>query len=271
MRSRLLITIIASLICGCGYNRFDDGPGMSDRTTIVANIDIGDIRRLYNGRTAYVYDDMVIGGYVTANDKSGNFYRSFIMEDATGAIEIRTGTYYLHNTLPEGRYVAVSLCGLAIGSYNEVLQAGLPPKASGAYQTEYMGHGAIMNRYVYPADEFRTIEPLQLYLGDLDETLCGRVVRIEGVRLSGEDNDPDEPLWGALDPDSAYSSNSYRVFVTEYGDKIAVVTSNYADFAAEPLPQGTLSLTGILMRGKVTGGKTMYMIKLRSLYDVEII
>lgn len=135
--------MITALLTGCGYNDFD-GIVVPEYEEVPANVDIGYLRSLYKGEPLDIDRDMVVAGYVTANDLGSNFYRTFIVEDPTGAVEIKAGMFDLHNTFGYGRRVAIKAYGLVLGSYNGVLQIGRKSVESG-YQTEY-----IATRY-YPA------------------------------------------------------------------------------------------------------------------------
>ena len=52
-------------------------------------------------------------------------------------------------------------------------------------------------------------------------------------------------------------------------DSVYVYTSGYASFAGERVPHGPVSVTGILLPGKV-GGRRVYELKMRDLNDVQV-
>lgn len=266
MSARSCIALLSALLlCACGYDDF--GPYEPGRKPPPAdNADIGDIAAVYNGTPVTVQDDLVLSGRVTADDRSGNFYRVFMMEDATGAIEVRAGSYDLHNVFPVGRRVFIHLRGLVIGAYNGVLQVGLPPIAGSGFQTDYFGVPAVVQRYVVVGDERDLPQPAAVFIADLDEGMCGRLVRIENVTSVA---DGSTTLAVPFTGPGSKPQTGYRIFADAWGNEIAVVTSGYADFAGAPLPAGAVSLTGILSKGKTDTGREMYMIRMRDGQDVQ--
>ncbi len=251
MKRLLTILTICVALAGCGK---DDICGDCADAAAYPNMDIGDMLALYEGLPVEVNRGVIIAGIVTANDLSGNFYRTFVIEDATGAIEIRAGLYDLKNLFPEGRYVAVRAEGLWVSDYNGVLQIGLKP-SNGYHQTDYFGHRAVMDKYVVRGKLTDKIEPHSTTIDALEDNMCGRLVRIGGLTL--KDGEP--AAWASAADLSNYSS---RVFFDAGGSEITVSTSKYASFAGSAIPSGTLSLTGILMK------TDNYALRLRTLDDV---
>ena len=252
MRRLLTILSVCFALIGCEKDICDDCLGGS--VTLYPNMDIGDMRALYDGSPVEVNREVIIAGVVTANDLSGNFYRSFIIEDATGAIEIRAGLYDLKNLFPEGRYVAVKADGLWVSDYNGVLQIGMKP-SGGYHQADYFENRVVMDRYVVRGDMKGRLEPITTTVDRLSDDMCGRLVRIEDLTLM-----PGEPeTWASADEVTSYSS---RIFLDGDGTEFVVSTSKYASFAGSAIPSGILSLTGILICD------TRYALRLRTLEDV---
>lgn len=192
--------VATALLPGCQRDDFGDCdcgvPG-----TLFPNMDIGDVRALYDGTPSIVNGDVILAGHVTANDISGNFYRTFVIDDGTGAIEVRAGLYDLKNLFPLGRYVAVRAAGLTVSDYNGVLQIGLAP-AGGSALPEYFGHKAILDRYVHRGAEMTTPVPQEVAVTQLSAVLCGRLVTVSGLRLKA--GEPGE--WASQDTYTSYST-----------------------------------------------------------------
>lgn len=262
---------------GCGYDDFKDyDPPMPEM--VMPNMDIGDLKNLYDGTPKTVYDDVVVAGYVTANDKSGNLYRTFMVEDATGAIEVKAGLDELHNIFPVGMYVAVKAQGLRIGAYNDVVEIGLHPDDGSFYDTDYFGHKAVMDMYVVASGVQTPVQPSVFRINELDARLCGTLVRVNNVRFSPDTEDVSRYVpnigrtsetWATpRSPLGESAKTGYRIFRDKEGNTLTVVTSGYANFAGEEIPSGTVSLTGILSFGNTDKGKKSFLLKLRDLSDV---
>ena len=250
MRSLRYILLFATLlVVGCDYDRFDPIEPR-DETEWVPNAELSDVRHSFAVATT-IREDMVITGRVVTSDEGGNFYRTLVIEDATGALELMIGMDYLYRTYPVGSLLAVRLQGLAIDEYNGVLRVGLQPESWDYRTTSYMSHQAIVDRYVYRANSLVAPEPNRLSAGELTKHLCGRLVTVENLRA-----DDEAVTWA----EGRYTS--YRKFRDERGDSIYVQTSPYARFAAQELPSDEVSITGVLYYGEVSGGRKTFIIKM---------
>ena len=81
---------------------------------------------------------MMIKGYITGNDISGNLYQQVALQDATGAILVDINGGGLYGYLPVGQEILIDLNGLYIGSKGK----------QKAYQRggKHQGNGAGMHR-----------------------------------------------------------------------------------------------------------------------------
>jgi len=233
---------------------------------IASNTDIGELRSYYAGTPLLIQEPVVVGGFVTTTDISGNFYRSLMLEDETGAVEVMAGLYDLHAIYHYGQRVLVRCERLTLGSSVGVLQLGVAGSGS-SYQTGYLAqHLIVANRYLVRDSAFVHPVPREVRIGELENDLCGRLVTIRDVQLDANQGDT-WALTGAMTGGTAQTA--YRQFKDIAGDSISVVTSGYATFAASLLPTGRVSLTGILQYGPRGSGRSVYLLKLRDLEDVD--
>lgn len=251
------IVILVFALWSCGYNDFD-GITVPQYERVDANADIGAITALYKGTPVVVDKEIILAGFVTANDAENNFYRTFIIQDPTGAIEVKAGMFSLHNIFYRGRNVAIKARGLTVSAYNGVVQIGTASLENPA-QVDYIANRYTPGGYFWPQEFTENVVPMALSINQLAAELCGRVVRVSGLNVIAEET-------GLCWAENRYST--YRFFEDNEGRRIAVLTSGYADFAAEKMPVGKLGLTGILMHGQ-TGKGTMFFLKLRDLNDVS--
>ena len=263
MRVRYYLILFLMLSGGCGYDKLeiDPGPNAGDRT--LPNMRMADLRGYYRGEPLTLNRNIVVAGYVTATDRSGNFYRTFLIEDESGAVEIMAGLYDLHNIYHLNQRIVVRAEGLTLGCERGVLQLGLAASENSSYETDYFGHRLVMERYVYRDSIFCVSDPRVVPISELTEDLCGSLLKIENLVA----DEPGEYWGGGHSPDGT-PLTGYRCFRDSAGDSIYVETSGYANFAGRLIPEDVLSLTGILLQGS-REGKVCYMLKLRDEKDVE--
>lgn len=265
---KILAVAAALILAGCGYDNF--GPYQSGETPASPyNTNIGDLRAYYYGTPLTVDRDMVVRGVVTSSDRGNNFYRTLVVEDATGALEVFTGLYDMHNIYPVGQPVVLRLDGLTIGMGQGVLQAGMKALPSSGYQIEYIGQRPLVDQYLSRDGRLQAVAPLQVSIPALREDMCGRLVRIQSLMFDS----PEQTTWGVPSASPAVPpSTGYRRFADPSGDAVMVVCSGYADFASELIPVGVRrNITGVLLYGPAPGtaGRSVYMLKIRDLGDVQ--
>ena len=89
----------ALLAAGCGYDDFGE-PHPADETAPLPNMSVATLReRCAVGPVAFSGSGVVLSGYVTTSDRADNFYRTLMLEDNSGAVEVCAGLYDLHLSL----------------------------------------------------------------------------------------------------------------------------------------------------------------------------
>lgn len=259
---RLLVAISAMLlVVGC-YNSANEpllDVSLPDVTTTIAHL------RSYASYdlATTIPDGVVVKGRVTSSDRSGNFYRSMTIEDATGGLELLIGEYNLATLYPEGLEVALNLGGCAMQYRYGVLQVG-----SQAPSYESFGVGEIETRQridevVVPSLDVEPIEPRRARVAELTMDGCGRLVRVDSLRLIASTT-VDTLQGQGLD---IACWQRYSMFRDNRGDTLVVYTSEYADYASSSIPLDTLSITGIVQYGSYPNMGSYYQIKMRYAED----
>lgn len=256
-----LILLFAILIAGC---KDFDAPTEDSAIPEATNISIDDLHTMVGNRTIYIDQDIIIGGYVTSSDKAENFYKSFTIEDATGGTEIMAGLYDTHNIYPIGTYVTVHLAGCAIGEHYGVMQVGLPAASYSTFPTEYFASQVLLDKHLRRYDIVRPTAPLPLTLRSIQKSHCGELVSIGPLTHNADES---ASLWEG-NSDGRWSG--YNIFEDDNGDRVAVYTSEYANYADNKIPSGKIALIGIVQYGKV-GGKEYFMIKMRDEKDCTMV
>lgn len=211
--------------------------------------------------TVRIDDGIQIKGVVTGNDAEGNIYNEIALQDETGGILVCIAQGGLCGQMQVGQEVLIDLGGLYIGAYRSQPQIGVPytsTSASGAkstypsriaraeWQTRFKLIGKPDAKKLV-AKEF-DYESLKSNETELYK-YAGCLVKATGVGFAKADGKT------TYAPKSEGASTGYGVMrafknMTTGKDyttnEFGVRTSCYSDFAAEKLPEGKLTVTGIL-------------------------
>lgn len=235
--------------------------------------------------TVRIDEGIQIKGVVTGNDAEGNIYNEIALQDETGGILVCIAQGGLCGQMQVGQEVLIDLGGLYIGAYRSQPQIGVPytsTSASGAkstypsriaraeWQTRFKLIGKPdAKKLVAKEFDYESLKgnETELY------KYAGCLVKATGVGFAKADGKT------TYAPKSEGASTGYGVMrafknMTTGKDyttnEFGVRTSCYSDFAAEKLPEGKLTVTGILTCYKSqTKYKATAQILMRQQSDVQ--
>lgn len=258
---RLLFAILCFMLVGC-YNAADESRishHLPNATTTVANM-----RRDIVGAKPHLIDhDMVVVGSIISSDRDDNFYRSIVVDDGTGAIEVMMGIAPLAADYPEGLRVALCMEGCCVSYQRGVMVVGVQNPDYESYEIGYLASREAVDRVVVRGDDLALLEPRAVNISELTSAECGRLVRIDSLHLVATTSI--DTLYGEVLADACW--RGYSLFKSKSGDSIAVYTRDYARFAEGAIPLGEVSLSGIVEWAKYNGGEECYQLKMRYAED----
>lgn len=220
--------------------------------------------------TSYSYKKveelMEIKGYVTGNDVQGNLYNELVIDDGTGAITIGVSQGGLYGLFPVGAEVIIELNGLSVGNYGLHPQIGTPYTSAKGQNSIGRMSRAVWNQHYRLTGKSKKIDEDDKYRIDFTKvgspstdglTYSGKLVTMKNVSFKGADGKK-------TFANASAGPGSVSVYFNEYPTTTMVYTSNFADFASNPLPQGKVNVTGILKRYN-----NSWELIIRSLDDIE--
>ena len=211
--------------------------------------------------------DLQIKGRVVGNDIQGNLYNCVAISDGTGAILIDIAQGGLFSYLPVGQEILVNLKDLYIGSYGLQAQIGTPYTNARGVTTVSRMNRFLWNehfKYIGTSDASQVTPEVfdvsKITDADYLKSHSGRLMVIKEVKFKGADGT--KVYASDKEKDAANSVN--RELEDFDSRQIVVRTSTYADFAAIPLPQTKVNITGIFTRYRDT-----WQILIRTGNDVQ--
>ena len=219
------------------------------------NTTITDLKAMYSGDRVQIMDTVVIEGTVTATDESGNFYKTLVIQDDFGGIELKINDYDLYSTFPVGQKIYVNCQMLYLDSYADVIQLGSVYEEDGeekfgGIQSEDLGY------HVEKVSGGIPVQPTVISINEMSREKIGMLVQLNGVEFASSE-------LGMTYAESSSSGN--RTLVDCDLNSTIVRTSNYADFATETLAEGNGQFVGIL-----SAYYDSYQLYIRSLSDLNL-
>lgn len=235
---RYILFCMVLLSCACDFK-----PPLEARGHEPEVVSIAYLKSLYGGVPVKIRKEISIEGRVVANDRWSNFYRSIVVQDATGGLEVKLEADELFLLFPYGEKVRINCNGLALGAYGGTVQLGVVSDDT-AYETGYIPVNRIFSTIkVIPR---MSAEPIpvpftiaHLYSSQFDAArYVGRLVRLSGVQFAESD--------AALTWAEGATGATSRILTDIHGNELDVRTNAKASFAGDLLPVGSGAITGIL-------------------------
>lgn len=276
----IIMVLACTLLASCMGDDYDapdlnEPPYGNKQLTETNVLSIKQLKAKYNGTIASngleeITEDVQIKGWVTGNDIEGNLYNQFALQDETGAIIISVAQGALYGYLPVGQEVLISLKGLKIGGYGNQGQIG------GVYTNKKTGQLQVgrLNRYVWElhykligSAQPGKIEPTVFDVSKMSDGFymaehCGKLMTLKNVSLKEANG---KAVFAPNDGSATLIAKAVNRTLTGISSsKMVIRTSTYADFANQPMPTGSVDITGIFTRFRDT-----WQILLRSANDIK--
>ena len=87
-------------ISSCVKETYDTPKTGGTDPNITVNFSIDSVKARWTPGQPAIQDDRVISGIVTADDKSGTFYKQIVIQDSTGAIVLALEASSIYNDYP---------------------------------------------------------------------------------------------------------------------------------------------------------------------------
>ena len=274
MKNLMSILAAVLLLAACTQSPGDITPTVG--TPKVPNKTISQLKNMYTNGAYTITDSIVIAGRVISSDQEGNFYRSFYIQDASGAMEIKIGTTGLYNFYPVGSWVSIDVKGMTLGNYpkgstnkNTVALGAADP--TGEYENSYIDVKSwIKKTFICGAANRLLIDTLSIGSNVIEnDAKIGNLIRLNATLGA-----PNFPTWaryplptGYVAGASDYGQQSVTPigFTLPSGTTMIIRTSPYAKFAKDSayVAGKTVRITGILTKFNST-----YQIVLNTNKDV---
>ena len=202
---------------------------------------------------------------VVSSDEGGNYYKSMVIQDHTGGVELQLDMNGLYNFYPVGQKIVLVCNGLVVGDYNNLPQVGW------IYQETQVGriNSLFFDRYIIkdgmpspnnlPKVLTNTANEESERIDFSSQRDINKLVRLENVTF-------DENAIGKPFAFNDFSTDWVVSVPLVNGARQAVTvrTSNYAKFRSMTIQKKEYNLTGIL-----TTYRNTYQLMIRTKEDIE--
>lgn len=257
----LTALLLAAAITACVKRDFDEPPTGGEPVNVTANTTIAALKALHisSGGFDKVTDDLIIEGTVVMDDRSGNYYKTLVIQDASGGIEVKFNDGYLYNYFPVGRKMYIRCKDLILTDYNGLIQiTGSTVEEGGQLNDVGLTELQVRQKVVKGPISDTPPAPKVVSISELKSTDISTLIQLKDVQFIKADT-------GKTYADAVTKYSLNRTLADCQGQQIILRSSGYAEFANAKTPGGNGTLTGVL--GIYGGTLQLYI---RDLTDVDM-
>jgi len=239
----LLLAFFMAATTACVKRDFDEPPTGGEPVNVTANTTIAALKALHvttNGGFDKIAGDLIIEGTVVMDDRSGNYYKTLVIQDATGGIEVKFNDGYLFNQFPVGRKMYIYCKDLILTDYNGLTQlTGSTIEEGGNLIDVGLTETQVRKKVVKGPISATPPVPTVVGISNLNASHISTLIKLENVQFIAADAGKTY-----ADPVTQYSLN--RTLMNCTGGKLILRSSGYATFAGTLTPTGSGTITGVL-------------------------
>ena len=223
---------------------------LADPNSGLTEISIANLKGLVvNGQATQISSDIVVKGYVTSSDDSGNFYKEFFIQDKpenpTAAIKVALELVDSYNKFNVGREVYIRLNGLYVGevrSGDGVATIGGDKNVDGD-EVENMSLNQVESQ-LFRAANTESIVPLDVKFSEINNGHVGMFVKVNNAQFPSS-------LAGKTYVDANDRFDTQRTLQSCDGfgfTNFILETSAFASFKFATLPEGGGSISAVVSK-----------------------
>lgn len=245
-------------ITACLDHDFDKPPQPVAEIGFDPNSSIAELKSKYvSGKFTTITNDFLIHATVVADDKSGNFYKTIVIQDSTGGIELKLNRTGIYTDFPVGMKIGLKCKGLTIGDYNGLIQLGLGTYQSGIYTNLSGIEDVLIDSYVFKGPKNQSIVAKKKTISTLTAQDISTLIQLDNIEFARSDT-------GSTYADVIAKVSVNHTLTDCNKNEILLRTSDFADFAGTIVPSKNGTITAILSKYQ-----SVAQLYIRNLNDVQ--
>lgn len=237
----ILTVAVLTLLGACVDRQFDEPPFDDGSVDITPNATIQSLKALHvPGQFVTVEEELILRTIVVADDASGNYFKTLVVQDETGGIELKLNSIGLHNQYPIGRELFIFCKDLVISDFNNLIQLGGGTFINNSGNLQLAGVEEILiGQHVIAGKRNQSVEPTLMSIDQISLSAMSTLIRLEGVEF-------ETSHVGQVYANGTNQTALNRTLQDCDGRTIILRTSGFANFADAVTPAGNGRITAVL-------------------------
>jgi hypothetical protein len=213
-------------------------PASAPTVPQTGEVSIAYLKSLCENRMVEIHSDITISGVVVANDWLGEYYKSFVIMDETGGIQVALDMYDIYRHIPIFSRVTIFCNGMTLGRVGGKIELGMWPTSDFIVDNipaDMVGRYIRVEGAASEPESVRRSEIGELSLQDITT-----VVQFDNVRV------PDRGRGTWCEMVDGVWVDTVRVIEDLAGGSLSVRIRGGCDYAGDRIPDGKFSVKGIV-------------------------
>ena len=201
-------------------------------------VSIAHLKSLCRGDHHRISENISIRGVVVATDWLGELYKSAIIIDKTGGLEIAIDSRAISEHLPIHSEVSILCDGLMLARIGGKIELGATP--TGEFPLDNI-NDEMIERYIRIVGIDSSFVPATKQFSEIGASDISTLVRFDNIRICNEERGL---AWCDSEDDLAVTTS--RTFVDREGNTFAIRTLSSCRYALEAMPTNEIAVVGAI-------------------------
>src|SRR5215831_4402520 len=163
--------------------KFDEPPAYIP-PNYTADLSVADLKAMHTlGKFEQITVDKTISGVVIADDVSGQFYKTIVIQDSTGGISIKLDGYDLYTKYPIGRQIFIKVKGLYLGDFHNLIELGVGVDNSGTTPVVAGIPTPLFDGYIVKGTLNNVITPKIVKVAELNDSYQNTLIQLDNFEF----------------------------------------------------------------------------------------
>lgn len=203
-------------------------------------VSIAHLKSLATAPSRIITDDIAIEGHILVNDLFGEYYKSIVLCDNSGGIEIMVDTNNSAEEFPIYTHITVQCSSLALGNYGGKIELGAPP--ADGYNVSRINKSDFSRYFRLDHSDIKAIEATKLSIDAITPKHSGNYIRIEEVTFGQQAG----MKWCDCNPETGEQIATERTISDKNGNSLTIRIASHYVYGNKAIPSGFGTVQGVI-------------------------
>ena len=197
-------------------------------------VSIAYLKSLCENRVTEIHSDITISGVVVTNDWMGEYYKSFVVMDGTGGVQVALDMYNIYSRIPIDSRVTIYCNGMCLGRVGGKIELGMWPTSDFVVDNI---PADMLDRYIRVEGAASEVECVRRsVIGELSPKDITTIIQFDNIHI------PNRGCGTWCEMIDGEWVDTVREIEDLAGDRLPLRIRGGCNYAGEDIPEGEFSI-----------------------------